>query len=85
MVKALCFFCLPLRQSRELCEAKQCRGALVQHDFIRQLYDILAALYIVKAQAAISVWQFLYAQGYIIVQEMAAGQLSPCLNHCPHT
>lgn len=68
-----------------LSEAKQCRGILVQYDFIGQLYEILPTLYIVKAQAVISMQQFLSAQGYITEQVMAVGQLNPCVNHCPNT
>jgi len=48
-----------LGQSRELCEAKQCRGILVQYGFIGELYEILTTLHIIKAQAAISMQQFL--------------------------
>jgi len=59
VVKALCFFCRLLGQSRELCEAKQCRGILVQYGFIGELYEILTTLHIIKAQAAISMQQFL--------------------------
>lgn len=85
VVKALWFFCLLLRQSRELSEAEQCRGILVQYDFIGQLYEILPTLYIVKAQAVVSMQQFISAQGYITEQVMAVGQLNPCMNHCPNT
>lgn len=48
-----------LRQSRELCEVKWCRGISVQCYFMGRRYEGFATLYVVKAQAVISMQQFL--------------------------